>query len=145
MVRYGIIRKRARDVFAERCIKEMNVRCDGPGAMATSLSGGNIQKFIVGRELLSQPKVLIASQPTWGIDVGAAEVVRRRLIELRDRGVSILIFSEDLEELFEISDRMVVMFEGRYVGARDHTADYARKNRADDAGSLRRFRTGTVL
>ncbi len=113
MVSYGFIRKRARDVFAERCIKEMNVRCDGPRAMATSLSGGNLQKFIVGRELLLQPKVLIASQPTWGIDVGAAEVVRQRLIELRDRGVSILVFSEDLEELFEISDRMVVMFEGR--------------------------------
>jgi general nucleoside transport system ATP-binding protein len=117
MVSYGFIRKRARDVFAERCIKEMNVRCEGPGALATSLSGGNLQKFIVGRELLLQPKVLIASQPTWGIDVGAAQVVRRRIIELRDRGVSILVFSEDLEELFEISDRMVVMFEGRVSAA----------------------------
>jgi ABC-type uncharacterized transport system ATPase subunit len=113
MVNYGFIRKRTRDHFAERCIKEMNVRCEGPGATATSLSGGNLQKFIVGRELLLEPKVLIASQPTWGIDVGAAEVVRRRLIELRDRGVSILVFSEDLEELFEISDRIAVMFEGR--------------------------------
>ena len=61
--------------------------------MATSLSGGNLQKFIIGRELMLQPKLLIASQPTWGIDVGAAEIVRQKLIELRDRGVSILRFS----------------------------------------------------
>ena len=113
MVSYGFIRKRARDLFAERCIAEMNVRCTGSAAMATSLSGGNLQKFIIGRELMLQPKLLIASQPTWGIDVGAAEIVRQKLIELRDRGVSILVFSEDLEELFEISDRMMVMFEGR--------------------------------
>lgn len=113
MVGYGFIRKRARDLFAEKCIKEMNVRCEGSGAMATSLSGGNLQKFIVGRELLLQPKLLIASQPTWGIDVGSAEIVRQKLIQLRDRNVSILVFSEDIEELFEISDRLVVMFEGR--------------------------------
>jgi simple sugar transport system ATP-binding protein len=113
MVNYGFIRKRARDLFAEQCIAELNVHCAGSGAMATNLSGGNLQKFIIGRELLLQPKLLIASQPTWGIDVGAAEIVWQKLIELRDRDVSILVFSEDLEELFEISDRMVVMFEGR--------------------------------
>jgi ABC-type uncharacterized transport system ATPase subunit len=116
MVSYGFIRKRARDVFAERCIEEMDVRCGGHRSRATSLSGGNLQKFIVGRELMLRPKVLIASQPTWGIDVGAAEIVRQKLIGLRNSGVSILVFSEELEELFEISDRIVVMFKGRMSG-----------------------------
>jgi ABC-type uncharacterized transport system ATPase subunit len=113
MVSRGFIRKRVRDLFTENCIRQMNVHCVGPRAAAASLSGGNLQKFIVGRELQLRPKVLIASQPTWGIDVGAAEMVRQRLVALRDEGVSILVVSEELEELFEISDRIVVMFEGR--------------------------------
>jgi general nucleoside transport system ATP-binding protein len=113
MVSRGFIRKRIRNLFTDQCIKQMNVHCAGRSATAGSLSGGNLQKFIVGRELLLQPKLLIASQPTWGIDVGAAEIIRQRLLALRDEGVSILVVSEELDELFEISDRLVVMFEGR--------------------------------
>jgi len=113
MVSNGLVRKAVRDAFAARCVAEMDVRCAGTGAAAASLSGGNLQKFIVGREMMLAPKVMVVSQPTWGIDVGAAAMVRRKLIELRDAGVSIIVFSEELEELFEISDRMAVMFDGR--------------------------------
>ncbi len=113
MVARGFILKRVRDDHAERCIREMDVRCGGSGANASSLSGGNLQKFIVGREMMLRPKVMVVAQPTWGIDIGAAAMVRQKLIALRDEGVSILLISEELEELFEISDRMAVMFEGR--------------------------------
>jgi simple sugar transport system ATP-binding protein len=113
MIAQGLIRRRLRDTYADRCIETMRVICTGRSATAASLSGGNLQKFIIGREILLAPKVLIVAQPTWGIDVGAAAAVRQKLIDLRDTGVAILVFSEDLEELFEISDRMVVMFMGR--------------------------------
>ncbi|WP_051094163.1 ABC transporter ATP-binding protein [Kaistia granuli] len=113
MVARGFIRKRVRDEHAERCIREMDVRCGGSGSNASSLSGGNLQKFIVGREMMLRPKVMVVAQPTWGIDIGAATMVRQKLVDLRDAGVSILLISEELEELFEISDRMAVMFEGR--------------------------------
>jgi simple sugar transport system ATP-binding protein len=113
MVTRGFIRQRRRDSYAKRCIDMMHVVCGGSAATAASLSGGNLQKFIIGREIMLAPKMLIVAQPTWGIDVGAAASVRQKLIDLRDSGVAILVFSEDLEELFEISDRMVVMFMGR--------------------------------
>ncbi|HKW81431.1 MAG TPA: ABC transporter ATP-binding protein, partial [Casimicrobiaceae bacterium] len=74
---------------------------------------GNLQKFIVGREILQAPSVLIAAQPTWGVDVGAAAQIRQALIDLRDAGVAVLLVSEDLDELFEICDRLAVMSRGR--------------------------------
>jgi simple sugar transport system ATP-binding protein len=100
-------RKRAQDVIAR-----MDVRCSGPDAAATSLSGGNLQKFIVSREMALTTKVMIAEQPTWGVDVGAAAAIRQRLLDLRDQGVAVLIVSEELEELMEICDRIQVMFRG---------------------------------
>jgi simple sugar transport system ATP-binding protein len=81
--------------------------------MASSLSGGNLQKFIVGREIDANPKLLIVSQPTWGVDVGAAAQIRGELLALRDAGCALLVVSEELEELFEISDRLVVIAQGR--------------------------------
>jgi len=99
--------------FAAATIRDFDVRGGGPDAEAQSLSGGNLQKFIVGREVALKPKVLIVSQPTWGVDIGAAVAIRQRLVDLRDQGVCILIISEELEELFEISDRLHVMFRGR--------------------------------
>lgn len=119
MTRKGMVRRQTRDAFADKCIADMDVRCSGRKAAASSLSGGNLQKFIVGREIMMAPKVLIVSQPTWGIDVGAAAMVRQRLVDLRDTGTAILLISEELEELFEISDRMVVMFKGRASQALD--------------------------
>ena len=80
---------------------------------AVSLSGGNLQKFIVGREILREPGVLVVSQPTWGVDAGAAAVIRQALIDLAGRGAAVLVISQDLDELAEIADRIAVMFHGR--------------------------------
>ena len=113
MVRRGFIAHRRARAFAERCIAGMGVHCAGTQAEARSLSGGNLQKFIMGREIRLEPKILIASQPTWGVDVGAAAAIRQELIKLRDRGVAILIISDELDELFEVADRLQVLFRGR--------------------------------
>ena len=99
--------------LAQHLIDRFNVKAGGPQATAKSLSGGNLQKFIVGREIDAQPKLLIVSQPTWGVDVGAAAQIRAELIALRDAGCALLVVSEDLDELFEISDRLVVIARGR--------------------------------
>ena len=99
--------------FARDCIERYTVKCGGPEAEARSLSGGNLQKFIVGREILLGPKVLVVAQPTWGVDVGAAAFIRQSLIDLRNRGTAILVISEELDELFEICDRIAVIAQGR--------------------------------
>ncbi len=113
MVRFGLIKERKVRDFAEQCLRDFDVRCGGIQAAAKSLSGGNLQKFIVGREILQKPKVLIAAQPTWGVDVGAAAAIRQELIDLRNSGLAVLVISEELEELFEICDRIVVIAGGR--------------------------------
>ncbi len=100
-------------VLAEHIINRFNVKAGGAGAAAKSLSGGNLQKFIVGREIDANPKLLIVSQPTWGVDVGAAALIRGELLKLRDAGCALLIVSEELDELFEISDRLIVIAQGR--------------------------------
>jgi simple sugar transport system ATP-binding protein len=82
-------------------------------AAAKSLSGGNLQKFIVGREIEAKPKLLIVSQPTWGVDVGASAQIRGEMLALRDAGCAVLVVSEELDELFEISDRLHVIAKGR--------------------------------
>ena len=89
------------------------MKAGGPGSAAKSLSGGNLQKFIVGREIDAQPKLLVVSQPTWGVDVGAAAQIRGELLALRDAGCAVLVVSEELEELFEICDRLLVIARGR--------------------------------
>lgn len=94
-------------------IARFKVKANGPGALAKSLSGGNLQKFIVGREIDANPKVLIVSQPTWGVDVGAAAQIRGEILALRDAGCAVLVVSEELDELFEICDRMHVIAKGR--------------------------------
>jgi simple sugar transport system ATP-binding protein len=113
MVQRGLVARANVRAFTQRCIDKMDVRCGGALAEARSLSGGNLQKFIIGREIGLRPKVLIASQPTWGVDVGAAAAIRQQLIDLRDSGVAILVISDELEELFEICDRLHVLFRGR--------------------------------
>jgi simple sugar transport system ATP-binding protein len=113
MLRHGMIRFERIAAFARKCISDFNVKCGGEDHAANSLSGGNLQKFIMGREILLAPKLLVVAQPTWGVDVGAAAFIRQRLIDLRDEGTAILVISEELEELFEISDRIAVIAEGR--------------------------------
>jgi general nucleoside transport system ATP-binding protein len=99
--------------LAQDLIARFHVRAGGAGAAAKSLSGGNLQKFIVGREIAAGPKLLIVSQPTWGVDVGAAAQIRGELLQLRDQGCAVLVVSEELDELFEISDRLLVIAKGR--------------------------------
>ncbi|HVP65695.1 MAG TPA: ABC transporter ATP-binding protein [Anaeromyxobacteraceae bacterium] len=94
-------------------IDRFGVKTPGPAAVAKSLSGGNLQKYIVGREIDAVPRVLIVAQPTWGVDVGAAAQIRGELMALRDSGCAVLVVSEELEELFEVTDRLYVMFKGR--------------------------------
>ncbi|CAL94831.1 ABC transporter ATP-binding protein [Azoarcus olearius] len=113
LVRAGLRRFGATRAFAQRCIEHFAVKCSGPAAPATSLSGGNLQKFIIGREILQAPALLVCAQPTWGVDVGAAAFIRQALIDLRRQGCAVLVISEELEELFEISDRIAVIAQGR--------------------------------
>ena len=109
----GLIRNRGIAARAAAIIEAFQVRAAGPWAAAASLSGGNLQKFIVGRELTAEPSVLIIAQPTWGVDVGAAARIRQELVALRDRGVAVLVVSEDLDELFEVADVLYVLAAGR--------------------------------
>lgn len=113
MVKGGLLNFGVIGNFTRRCIEDFKVKCGGPDAEARSLSGGNLQKFIIGREVLQKPKVLIVSQPTWGVDVGAAAFIRQTLIDLRNAGTAILVISEELDELFEICDSIAVMAKGR--------------------------------
>ena len=118
MVRWGWLKPGAMRAFAQRCIDAFDVRSGGPDALAQSLSGGNLQKYIVGREILQAPKVLVLAQPTWGVDVGAAAFIRQQLLDLSASGVAILVISEELDELFDICDRIAVLAGGRLSPAR---------------------------
>ena len=106
---------------ARNLIREFDVRGGGPNTRAGALSGGNQQKVVAAREVARDPKVLIAAQPTRGLDVGAIEFLHRRLIEERDEGRAILLVSLELDEVMSLSDRLLVMYEGRVVG--EHGAD----------------------
>jgi simple sugar transport system ATP-binding protein len=107
-INVGALQRQAADI-----IRRFNVKAGGPQAVARSLSGGNLQKFIVGREIDARPKLLVISQPTWGVDVGAAAQIRGEILALRDAGCAVLVVSEELEELFEVSDRLHVIAKGR--------------------------------
>jgi simple sugar transport system ATP-binding protein len=109
----GWIRVRALEAHAQRIIETFNVKAGGPNAVARSLSGGNLQKFIVGREMDAKPRLFIVSQPTWGVDVGAAAQIRGEILALREAGCAVLLVSEELDELFELSDRLHVIARGR--------------------------------
>jgi simple sugar transport system ATP-binding protein len=118
LVSHGFIRTKGVRAFAAKTIARYGVKATGPEAVARSLSGGNLQKFIVGREINQRPKVLIAAQPSWGVDVGAAAQIRQALIDLRDGGVAVLVISEELDELMEICDRLAVIAQGRLSPAK---------------------------
>ncbi len=102
-----------RRALAERLIERFTVKAGGPEATAASLSGGNLQKYLVGREIDAEPRCLIVAQPTWGVDVGAAALIRREIVALAERGAAVLVVSEELDELFEICDRLHVIARGR--------------------------------
>jgi general nucleoside transport system ATP-binding protein len=102
--------------LARRLLKEFDVRGGGPDTYAASLSGGNQQKVCIAREIASDPKLLVAHQPTRGLDVGAIEFVHRRLIAERDKGRGVLLVSLEYEEVRALADRILVIYEGRIVG-----------------------------
>lgn len=109
----GFMRNKMIHRFTETVIEKFKVKSGDSHASAASLSGGNLQKFIVGRELLHNPKILVLNQPTWGVDAGAAALIRNALIRQRTGGSAVLVVSEELDELFEICDEIVVMSEGK--------------------------------
>ena len=112
MVKHGFVDRPATLKAVDATTATFDVRKAKRDPEAASLSGGNLQKFIVGREILREPGVLVVSQPTWGVDAGAAAVIRQALLDLSGRGSAVLVISQDLDELLEISDRIAVMFHG---------------------------------
>jgi simple sugar transport system ATP-binding protein len=122
MVRKGLVNRGRAEAFARGIIDRFRVQCRGPVALAGNLSGGNLQKFIVGREIELSARVLLVSQPTWGVDVAAAAFLRQCLIDLSRQGAAVLVISEDLEELLEICDRIAVMYQGRLSAATPRSA-----------------------
>jgi simple sugar transport system ATP-binding protein len=118
LVKRGLIDLSAARRYAEKVVERFNVRTAGVSHAARSLSGGNLQKFIIGREILQSPAVLVAAQPTWGVDAGAAALIQQLLIGLADEGAAILVVSQDLDELFQIADRIAVISGGRLSAAR---------------------------
>ncbi|MDU6727672.1 MAG: ABC transporter ATP-binding protein, partial [Bradyrhizobium sp.] len=117
MVRHGFINAAATLRTVARTTETFDVRKAKRDPEAASLSGGNLQKFVVGREILRQPAVLVVNQPTWGVDAGAAAIIRQALIDLASAGAAVLVTSQDLDELIEIADRIAVMFHGRLSAA----------------------------
>ncbi|SCB56722.1 nucleoside ABC transporter ATP-binding protein [Rhizobium aethiopicum] len=109
----GMIRRRAVKSAARRISEAMDVRKSGDDPAAGSLSGGNLQKFIVGRELDRQPAVLVVNQPTWGVDAGAASRIRQALVDLARGGSAVVVISQDLDEIFEVATDIAVISEGR--------------------------------
>ena len=110
--RGNIIFARTKD-YAQRIVQSFQVVSGGIGSPANSLSGGNLQKFIIGRELLQEPKVLVVAHPTWGVDAGAAAAIHTALLDLASQGTAILVVSQDLDELLQISDRIAVLSRGQ--------------------------------
>jgi len=118
-VRHGLLDFAAIRDHCERLVAEYNVKTPSLETPAQSLSGGNIQKLILARELSGDLKVLVAAQPTRGVDIGASEYIHRRLIEQRSAGTAVLVISEDLDEVFALSDRIAVIYEGQIIGIVD--------------------------
>lgn len=105
--------------YAEELTNAFQIRTPNTDAQARSLSGGTQQRVVLARELSRDPKLVIASQPTRGLDVGATEYVRSKLVEIRDRGSAVLLISADLDEIMALSDRVAVLYEGQIVALTD--------------------------
>ena len=113
---FGLMKSKNIQQFSNDLIKRYGIITTGRDAVTKSLSGGNLQKVMLARELAGEPSLIIASQPTRGLDVGAMEYIHQRLLQERERGAGILLISEDLDEIFALSDRIVVLFEGEIMG-----------------------------
>jgi simple sugar transport system ATP-binding protein len=113
LARFGFVDQAKTLDFAKEIIRRFDVRTTGPKAQARALSGGNLQKFLVGREVTQSPGALVVNQPTWGVDAGAAAAIYRALAELAENGAAVVIISQDLDEIFLICDRVAVIAGGR--------------------------------
>ena len=122
LVWHGFVSRPAALAAVDRTTAAFDVRKGKRDPEAMSLSGGNLQKFVVGREILREPGVLVVNQPTWGVDAGATAVIRQALIDLAGRGSAVLVISQDLDELLEIADRIEVMFHGTLSAPLDKAA-----------------------
>ncbi|KAG0956533.1 hypothetical protein G6F31_012614 [Rhizopus arrhizus] len=116
--RYGLIRARAGKAYAASLAKQFDVRAASLDVRTRSLSGGNMQKLILGRTLAREPRFIVADQPTWGLDIGAVAYVREQLLAARARGAGVLLVSEDLEEIFALADRIAVLCGGKLVAVK---------------------------
>jgi simple sugar transport system ATP-binding protein len=117
--RFGLLRRRGSDRYARELIRQYSIAVEGPSSIVGRLSGGNMQKVVVARELATQPRVVIAAQPTRGVDVGSIEFIHRALARLRDEGVAVLLISAELDELRTLSDVIHVMYQGAVAGTFD--------------------------
>ncbi len=142
MVQRGLVNAVAVAAYAADCIREYDVRCGGTESPAQSLSGGNLQKYIVGRELRQSPKVMIVAQPTWGVDVAASALIRQQIIDQAAAGVAVLVVSEDLGEILEVCNQVAVIAGGRLSPVRDVSATNAQEIGSWMAG---RFPTGDAV
>ena len=118
LLHHGMVRRKRLADWTNDLCRRFQVKQAGNQSLARSLSGGNLQKFILGRELLQNPRVLVAAHPTWGVDVAAAAVIHAALLEMREAGRSVLLVSEDLDELFALCDRVTVISKGRLAPVR---------------------------
>ena len=109
----SIIHNKTLENLTDKIIDKYDVRTPFQNPLASDLSGGNLQKFVVGREIIKKPRVFFVAQPTWGVDIGATKFIRNALIELANEGCGIIVISQDLEELFELADNICVLFRGK--------------------------------
>ena len=122
-VRGGLLDLKAIKANALRLIEQFSIRVGGPGSAVGTLSGGNMQKVVVARELSEQPKLLLVNQPTRGVDLGATQFIWRTITDARDKGAAVLLSSADLSELLALSDRLLVLYRGKIVAAFLNTPD----------------------
>jgi simple sugar transport system ATP-binding protein len=114
--RYGLMKSKKIHQFSDELIAAYAIKTADRDAVTKSLSGGNLQKVMLARELAGRPAMVVAAQPTRGLDVGAMEYIHQRILQERERGAGILLISEDLDEIFNLSDRIVVLYEGQIMG-----------------------------
>lgn len=116
-----LLRGREIKEFAQKLVRDFLIKCDSPNQLVSMLSGGNMQKVVVAREFSSEPQVMVANQPSRGVDVGATEFIHKKILEIRDKGAGVLLVSADLNEVLELSDSLLVFYNGEVVAYIENT------------------------
>jgi simple sugar transport system ATP-binding protein len=122
VTRHGLVLAEATRRLARDIVKAFDVRAPSGDPEARTLSGGNLQKYVIGREIIRRPGLLVVDQPTWGVDAGAARLIRQALVDLARQGSAVLVISQDLDELFEIADLLAVIQDGHLTEARPRSS-----------------------